>query len=112
MAYVIEFKSRMYPYSYEFERTSNGAMKSYRSIIDARKKCISLINQNVAILGVIRGLGDKEELVYTTVEGGFVLEQRTTTNSHWYRLYKNGNIGTPIRNINNIGLVQSSRAMW
>lgn len=107
MAYVIEYKSRMYPYSYEFLRKENGTMMAYKSIIDARKKCIFLINEGVAILGVIRGLHDKEELVYATREGGFVLETRKNRGSSWCRLYKNGNVGTAIWNIREVGLIQS-----
>ena len=101
--YVIEYKSMVHPYSYEYDSGR------FTSVADARKKCISLIEKRIAVLGVVRGMG-KEQLVYTTVNGGYVLEDRVA--DKWYRLNKNGSLGAQIKRIKDVGIIQSARQRW
>ena len=101
--YVIEYKKMVLPYSYEYDSGR------FASVVDARKKCISLIEKRIAVLGVVRGMG-KEQLVYTTVNGGYVLEDRVA--DKWYRLNKNGSLGAQIKRIKDVGIIQSARQRW
>ena len=101
--YVIEYKKMVLPYSYEYDSGR------FTSVTDARKRCISLIEKRIAVLGVVRGMG-KEQLVYTTVNGGYVLEDRVA--DKWYRLNKNGSLGAQIKRIKDVGIVQSARQRW
>lgn len=101
--YVVEYKKMVLPYSYEYDSGR------FTSVADARKRCISLIEKRVAVLGVVRGMG-KEQLVYTTVNGGYVLEDRVA--DKWYRLNKNGSLGTQIKRIKDVGIIQSAYQRW
>lgn len=111
--YVIEYKSMAYPYVYEYYRTSNGDFRTFKSIVEARKACISLINSRKAVLAVIRGI-NKEHIVYATVKGGYVLEDRQTSRNYWYRLNKNGTLGTSIAHgdVKKLGIIQSASQRW
>ena len=111
--YVIEYKSMAYPYVYEYYRSSSGDFRTFKSIVEARKACISLINSRKAVLAVIRGI-NKEHIVYATVKGGYVLEDRQTSRNHWYHLNKNGTLGTIIAytNVMNMGIIQSASQRW
>lgn len=86
--YVIEYKNR-YDYGYRFLLKSNGDYVTFKSIVDARKKCIKLIKEHIATLCVIRG--DGEKLVYITELGEFVYENRTTNT--WTMLREDGTLG-------------------
>lgn len=101
--YVIEYKKMVLPYSYEYDSGR------FTSVVDARKRCISLIEKRIAVLGVVRGMG-KEQLVYTTVNGGYVLEDRVA--DKWYRLNRNGSLGAQIKRIKDVGIIQSARQRW
>ena len=103
MVYVIEYKACRYPYNYWFLR-KDGDYITFDSLIKARKKCISLIKDYTAILAVVRG--GVEQLVYQTVKGNFVLEDRTK--NKWYRLNKDGSLGSVISNIRDLGLIRSA----
>lgn len=103
--YVIEYKSMAYPYVYEYYRSSNGDFRKFKSIVEARKACISLINSRKAVLAVVRGI-NKEYVVYATVRGGYVLEDRSS--GKWYHLNKSGTLGTQIRRIENAYIIQSA----
>lgn len=111
--YVVEYKKMTSPYSYEYYRSANGSPKIFKSISEARKACISLINSRKAVLAVIRGI-NKEHIVYATVRGGYVLEDRQTSRNYWYRLNKNGTLGTSIAHtdIKSIGIIQSASQRW
>lgn len=89
--YVIEYKNR-YDYGYRFLLKSNGDYVTFKSIVDARKKCIKLIKEHIATLCVIRG--DGEKLVYITELGEFVYENRDT--GTWYMLNRNGSLGKQV----------------
>ena len=116
MAYCLEYKQVAYPYSYRylmkgetlrgrrFYEEGIGEIQGFDSIVKARKKCISLINEYIAILGVVRG--GVEQLVYETVKGNFVLEDRK--NGKWYRLNKDGSLGSVINNVRDLGLIRSA----
>lgn len=110
--YVIEYKSMISPYNYRFCRLSNGNLKTFKPIVEARKACISLINSREAVLAVVRG-NNKEQLVYATLSGGYVLEDRQGSRSYWYRLNKNGTLGNAVYgDIKNIGIIQSASQRW
>lgn len=104
--YAIEYKSASYPYSYRFLKTNAGEFKGFDSITDARRKSIVLIQNYDAILCAIRGNG-KEGLVYATRSGGYVYEDRNGNKSKWYRLNKNGVLGSRITNIKSIDIITS-----
>ena len=104
MAYAIEYKIAVSPYHYEYDS------RKFKTLVDARKRCISLIERRSAILCVIRN--GVEQLVYATVRGGYVLEDRT--NDKWYHLNRSGTLGTQIRKtkIKDIGIIQSASQRW
>lgn len=104
MTYVIEYKQNRYPYSYRFIMKNDMEMQGYDSIIKARKKCISMIKDHTAILAVVRG--GVEQLVYQTVKGNFVLEDRDKRK--WYRLNKDGTLGSVVENVRDLGLIRSA----
>lgn len=107
MTYIIEYKTKAHPYHYRFLEKSNGDFVTFDSIFDARKKAMSLI-KGPAILCVIRG--GVEQLVYTTTLGDFVLENRDTNT--WYFLKQDGTLKMRIRDIKQIGLIQSAHQIW
>lgn len=111
--YVIEYKKMTSPYQYEYYRSSNGNFKIFETITEARKACISLISRRKAVLAVVRG-NNKEQLVYATLSGGYVLEDRQVSRNYWYRLNKNGTLGTGIAHadVKNIGIIQSATQRW
>ena len=101
--HAIEYKTVRYPYHYEFLRDGNGNLKGYDSIIDARKKCMRLIESNTAIVAFVR---PDTEGVYRTREGRFVLERREM--GKWNYLNKDGTCGSSIKTIKNVNLIQSA----
>lgn len=117
--YVIEYKSMEYPYVYKYYyRSSNdesrlAEFRTFKSIVEARKACVSLINSRKAVLAVVRGI-NKEHIVYATVRGGYVLEDRQTSRNYWYRLNKNGTLGTSIAHgdVKKLGVIQSASQRW
>lgn len=111
--YAVEYKKMTSPYSYEYYRSANGSPKIFKSISEARKACISLINSRKAVLAVVRG-NDKEQLVYVTIGGGrYMLEDRQGSRSHWYRLNKDGTLGNAVYgNTQSMGIVQSASQRW
>lgn len=111
--YAVEYKKMTSPYSYEYYRSSNGNFKLFVTIAEARKACISLISRGKAVLAVVRG-NNKEQLVYATIGGGYVLEDRQVSRSHWYRLNKNGTLGTgiPHADVKKLGVIQSASQRW
>lgn len=102
MAYIIEYKIMVSPYSYEYDS------RKFKTLTDARKRCISLIERRSAVLCVIRG--GKEQLVYATVRNGYVLEDRSS--GKWYHLNKSGTLGTQIRRIEDAYIIQSASQRW
>lgn len=102
MAYVIEYKTKAYPYHYVYAE-KNGKLESFDSIVKARKKAIAYTD-GPALLCVIRG--GTEQLVYRTTHGGYVLENRDT--DKWYVLKKDGILGQNIKNPKNLGLIRSA----
>lgn len=113
--YVIEYKSMISPsYHYEYCRLSNGNLKTFKSIIEAREACISMISKGKAVLAVVRGLRDKEHIVYATLKGGYVLEDRQTSRNYWYRLNKNGTVGRYLSHtdVKKLGIIQSASQRW
>ena len=109
--YAVEYKKMTSPYSYEYYRSANGSLKIFKSISEARKACISLINSRKAVLAVVRG-NNKEQLVYATLSGGYVLEDRQGSRSHWYRLNKNGTLGNAVWDTKSMGIIQSASQRW
>lgn len=109
--YAVEYKKMTSPYSYEYYRSANGSPKIFKSISEARKACISLINRHTAVLAVVRG-NNKEQLVYATLSGGYVLEDRQGSRSYWYRLNKNGTLGNAVWDIKSMGIIQSASQRW
>lgn len=89
--YVIEYKNR-YDYGYRFLLKPNGDYVTFKSLADARKKCIKLISDHTATLCVIRG--GVEKLVYITDFGRFVYENRDT--GKWNMLNKDGSLGKQV----------------
>ena len=110
--YVIEYKVTASPYHYEYLMNERGDFKAFDSIVEARKKGILLISNGRAIVSVVRGI-DKEELVYATKSGGFVLEDRRS-NSYWYHLNKNGTLGSAISSakFKNLNIIYSAHQRW
>lgn len=102
--YYIEYKSMDFPYSYKYDR------QTYKTVTGVRKKCMALIDSHKAIVCVIRWAGGWENLVYITMDGKYVLEDRG--NDKWYHLNKDGSLGTQIRNKKKLDIVQSARQRW
>lgn len=110
--YAVEYKKMISPYSYEYYRSANGSPKIFKSISEARKACISLISSRKAVLAVVRG-NNKEQLVYATVGGGYVLEDRQGSRSYWHRLNKNGTLGNAVYgDTKSMGIIQSASQRW
>ena len=112
-SYVIEFKTMASPYHYEYLRHNDGTFRAFKSIVDARKICISIIDKRKAVVAVIRGL-NTEQIVYTTAKGGYVVENRQTSRNYWNRLNKNGTLGAyiPHTDVKKMGIIQSASQRW
>ena len=65
---------------------------TFKTLIDARKKCINLLKENRARLCVIRG--GVEKLVYATVWDYYVYEDRDS--GKWYMLKADGSLNGQI----------------
>lgn len=105
--YIIEYKTYDYPYHYKLYGASRDAPYDasipFDNLVSARKKAMALIKSNEAIVCVIRG--GVEKLVYITESGNFVSEDRDT--KKWYHLNKDGTLGSIIKDIKKIDIIQS-----
>ena len=100
MAYVIEYKNYVTG-SYRFYSKSNDPYAygtPFDSVVSARKKCISLIENYTASLAVVRG--GVEQLVYKIAGGKYIVEDRPK--DKWYYLKRDGTLGSPISNVNRV----------
>ena len=105
--YIIEYKTYDYPYFYKYYGASKddpyGTYKTFDTLTSARKKAMALIKSHEAIVCAIRG--GVEKLVYITESGNFVSEDRDTRK--WYHLNKDGTLGSIIKDIKKIDIIQS-----
>lgn len=101
--YVIEYKKSEPPYSYKVMdgRDSNTPIDS---IILARGIAINLIWRGTAIVAGVHGPGE-EQMVYRTVDGKFVCENRRT--KRWYVLDSKGRTSYAIKDPKRLNLIRS-----